>query len=151
MKKNRLRWIALLMGLITAYLLAYVRFVDMHNPSLGEDGEPYFRSSFPMLTYTTRGNWNITMIFSHAGPANWIFLPIDQIWRSVKHMPRSIIDPSEDYWKEYIEYKYATGEFKRHKAKETEHAGADQPATKSADKPPVKDQPSTPPSKDSPR
>ena len=32
-----------------------------------------------------------------------------------------------------------------------EQAGADQPATKPADKPPVKDQPSTPTSKDGPR
>ena len=35
--------------------------------------------------------------------------------------------------------------------KEVEQAGADQPATKPADKPPVKDQPSTPTSKDRPR
>lgn len=34
---------------------------------------------------------------------------------------------------------------------ESEQAGADQPATKPADKPPVKDQPSAPTSKDSPR
>jgi len=34
---------------------------------------------------------------------------------------------------------------------EIEQAGADQPATKPADKPPVKDQPSTPTSKDGPR
>jgi hypothetical protein len=35
--------------------------------------------------------------------------------------------------------------------REVEQAGADQPATKPADKPPVKDQPSTPTSKDLPR
>lgn len=37
------------------------------------------------------------------------------------------------------------------KLPEIEHPGADQPATKPADKAPVKDQPSTPTSKDSPR
>jgi hypothetical protein len=36
-------------------------------------------------------------------------------------------------------------------SKDVEQAGADQPATKPADKPPVKDQPSTPTSKDAPR
>ena len=42
-------------------------------------------------------------------------------------------------------------ESKRSTKQEAEQAGADQPATKPADKAPVKDQPSTPTSKDGPR
>lgn len=47
----------------------------------------------------------------------------------------------------------AIGEIERSRVERlrAEQAGADQPATKPADKPPVKDQPSTPTSKDGPR
>ena len=41
--------------------------------------------------------------------------------------------------------------FENGQKQEAQQAGADQPATKPADKPPVKDQPSTPTSKDCPR
>ena len=146
----RMCWMASLLGLVAAYLLAYAMFVDMHEPSIGEDGEPYFRSSFRKLTYLSRGTWNISVYFPHAGPANWIFLPVDQIWRSLKHMPRSAIDPSDDYWAEYSEYKIAIGEWERPEAN-AEQPGAAQPATKPADKVSPKDQPQTPTSKVNPR
>lgn len=135
MKIIRRRWIAWSLSLVAVYVLAYAMFVEMHDPSIGDDAEPYFRSSFPKLTSKSRGNWNISLYFSQAGLANWIFLPADQIWRSLNHKPRSIIDPSEDYWDEYFEYKIAIGSFERPKAG---RPGAGPPATKPADKGPSK-------------
>jgi len=55
----------------------------------------------------------ITLLFYKVGPANYIFLPIDQFWRSVNGLPPSIITDCDSYWPEYFEYKFGGGESKR--------------------------------------
>jgi hypothetical protein len=139
---------------LVIYMIAYSVLVDTHKPSIWDrSGQDFaFRSSYPKVSQWDKKNmWHMGFMFPKVGPANYIFLPIDQCWRTIKGLPPSMITNSDSYWLEYFEYKIACGDFKRSKSKAEPQAGADQPATKPADKPPVKDQPSTPTSKVVPR
>ena len=135
------------------YVIAYAVLVDTHKPSIwDESGQDFaFRSSYPKVSqWDIKNMGHMGFVFPKVGPANYIFLPIDQCWRTIKGLPPSMITNSDSYWREYFEYKFACGEMKRGKPK-AEPAGADQPATQPADKPSVRDQPSTPTPKEVPR
>ena len=150
-KVNRMNKPLWSLSTLTVYVIAYAVLVDTHWPSISDDyGDPVFRSSYPKVSQGAIKNMGFTMVFQKVGPANYIFLPIDQCWRTIRGLPPSIITDCDSYWSEYFDYKLACGEMKRGKAK-AEQASADQPATKPADKPPVKDQISTPTPKDGPR
>jgi len=139
------------LSVLIVYVVGYAVLVDTHVPSLWKDqGDPAFRSSYPKASQDAIRLIGITLVFYKVGPANYIFLPIDQCWRSVKGLPPSMITDCDSYWQEYFEYKFACAEMKRGKPK-AEQPGPAQPATKPADKPPVKNQPPTPTSKDAPR
>jgi hypothetical protein len=136
---------------LVIYVVAYAVLVDTHEPSIWDDyGDPAFRSSYPKVSQGTIKNMGITLVFLKVGPANYIFLPIDQCWRCIKGLPPSIITDSDSYWSEYFDYKFASGEMKRGTPK-AEKPGAAQPATKPADKVPAEVQPPPPSSKDRPR
>ena len=107
---------ALMFGLpvLTIYVVAYVLLVDTHKPSVIDGGHPIYRSSFPKVSTWDKIGY---MVFPKAGPANWIFLPIDQCWRSVTDLPSSIIINEDIFWNEYMEYKFASGQMKRSEPK----------------------------------
>ena len=139
---------------LVIYVIAYAVLVDTHEPSIWDQSrgqDPAFRSSYPKVSqWDIRNIAHMGLCLHNVGPANYIFLPIDQCWRTIKGLPPSIITDCDSYWSEYFDYKIACGDMKRGKSK-AEPAGAGQPATKPADKPPLKDQPSTPTPKDGPR
>ena len=99
------------------YVVGYAVLVDTHNPSLRDvQGDPVFRSSYPKVSQWVVKNMGLTLVFLKVGPANYIFLPIDQCWRSVKGLPPSIITDCDSYWTEYFEYTFGRGEMKRAKS-----------------------------------
>ena len=98
-----------LFAIIILYVATYARFVDLHTPALNEHGDPIFRSSFMSLGSSIRWNGDFTCIFPKAGPVNWLFLPMDCIWRWLMNFPPSRIEASEDYWSEYFNYQVTKG------------------------------------------
>lgn len=95
--------------------------------------------------------------------AAWNLLLVTDNGRSVlgsnRRFAAAVIEKLEGSQPEYMRKQRETygdqlsGKFKKEywEIIKAEQAGADQPATKPADKPPVKDQPSTPTPKDGPR
>ena len=103
---------------LVIYVIAYAVLVETHWPSISDDyGDPVFRSSYPKVSQGAIKNMGFTMVFQKVGPANYIFHPIDQCWRSIRGLSPSRITNAESYWAEYFEYKFTCGEMKRGRSK----------------------------------
>jgi len=111
---KKLLW---LLPLLALYVVGYVALVNTHEPSINDSGEFVYRSSYPKVSRLGMRLQGITWLFPKAGPANWIFLPIDQCWRRARGLPASRIENNEIDWQEYFEYLIASGLAERSKCK----------------------------------
>jgi hypothetical protein len=125
MRVKRILW---LIPVLILYVIGYAALVNTHEPSINETGVFVYRSSFPKVSGSGTRLEGITWLFPKAGLANWVFLPIDQCWRSARGLPASRIENDEIDWQEYFEYLIASGRMKRDHRRAEQAADGKTPA-----------------------
>ena len=109
---KKLLRLALLAAFSTLVLYpgAYIILVDTREPSVSEDGDPVYRSSYPLLSApSVRWKGPLDLYFQKADAASRVFLPMDRIWRQLRGLPPSEIGDGGKFWLEYFDNKAEYG------------------------------------------
>lgn len=81
-------------ALLATYVVAYFLLMRTNAPAIGADGRPVFSSGF-IFARPQRIQGDLSVFGPRVTYANYVFLPIDHLWRTVRGLMPSRWDDEE--------------------------------------------------------